>query len=328
MDTFYNIFATQGKANSLRCRIRQRTFYLFKNYIGTGVTLVLWAGLWICCPFGSREIPWIRSHLPATVLEALSAASRLCPWDIVCEVLHRRLPWQTLFFSTVRWGVVFSVAVYLFYLNPSRTAQLAFCLSLGTLLLAWNIRRGLLYFLLFIVVFVPLACSTSPFFSGRVNRGIQDMQMFGDAICSDDVHSLISDPAYLRIADGRLMLYYGLTQKIKEKPFFGYGMGETEKVCMDSNPKRIRNPHNEYLCIGIQSGLIGLSLFLLWLGTVFCLSFGRPTPWRNLGLFLVTALVVDSLFNCSLSYSSASRFYGILFAALFVADTVPPERSP
>ena len=307
---------------------RQRTFYLFKNSIGTGITLVLWAGLWICRPFASREIPWIRFWCPAVVLESLSAASRLCPWTIVGEVVRRHLPWQTIFFSAVRWGAVLGIAAYLFCLNSSRTAQLALCLSLGVVLLTWNLHRGLLYFLLFVIVFFSLAYALSPFAAKRIDSGIQDLQMMWTAYRSGDIDSLENDPTYRRIADGRLLLYYGLTRKIKEKPLFGYGMGDTEEIVMNSNPNRIRNPHNEYLCIATQSGLIGLSLFLLWIGSIFFLSFGQSTSWRNFGLFLVTVLVVDSLFNCSLSYSSASRFYGILFAALFVADVVVRRRSP
>jgi len=300
--------------------LAQRTIYLFKNNIGTGMALVLWTGLWICSPFVSREIPWIRSRLSAVVLESLSAASRLHPWEIVREVVRQRLPWQTILFSAVRWGAVGSVAVYLFCINPSRTAQLALCLSLGVLLFAWNFRQGILYFLLFVFVVFPLAYTLSPFFSEKVNKGVEDLRMFTNAYRSGDSTSLKSSSAYRKIGDGRLLLYYDLARKIKEKPLFGYGMGFVEHICLRSGTKWVPNPHNEFLCVGIQSGLIGLSLFLLWLGAIFFLSFGRPSPWKYLGLFFATALIVDSLFNCSLSFCLASRYFGLLFAALFVAD--------
>ena len=578
--------------------LHQRTIYLFKNTIGTGIALVLWAGLWMCRPFSSREIPWIRSRLPSTALEALSAASHLHPWTIVCEVVRRRLPWSTLVFSAIRWGIVLGVIAYLFFLSPSRTAQLALCLALCVLLLAWNFRLGLLHFLLFITVFFPSAYALSPFFYKKFDKGFQNAQMFWNSVRSGDVNSLNTNSDYFRVHDGRLLLYHGLAQNIWEKPIFGYGMGTMEDICRSINvklyvpaipqviatgvaggvqlnwntslgadrygiwrynettwtllafvrnttftdhtarggiaetyavhafrggncsdfdavtgtalpgehpdtlqvtatgivggvrldwtavpnadrydilrrgqtgwvlltsvtettfidpdarigiaeiyyirafegktcsaykrnvvataltnddletpqvfatgiaggvklewnavpgadlyeiqrrrgttwkslgrvtetaftdtaarigererytvrayrnsvcsnvvivtgtpmvsgvtlhPKGPANPHNEYLCIGIQSGLSGLVLFLLWLGAIFLLSFGKPTPWRNFGLFLVTVLIVDSLFNCSLSYSSASRFYGIFFAALFVADTVKRRNSP
>ena len=303
-----------------------QTCYLFKNYIGTGIVLVLWAGLWVCCPFSSREIPWIRSLLPSPVLESLSAASRLHPWDIVCAVVRRRLPWQSLVFSAIRWSVVLGITVYLYFINPSRTAQLALCLSLGVLLLTWNFRRGLFYFLLFAAVLFPSAYSLSPFFALKIDRGFQEARMFWDTLRSGEVESLETNPEYSRVRNGRLSLYYGLTQRVMEKPLFGYGMGGVEGFCLDSSAQQLPNPHNEYLCIGVQSGLAGIVLFLLWLGAVFCCSFNRPAPWRHLGLFIVTVLVVDSMFNCSLSYSSASRFYGILFAALFAADAVRRSR--
>ena len=308
--------------------IRQETFYFFKNYIGTGVSLVLWAGLWVCCPFSSRNLPWVRSRLPAVYLEALSAASYLHPWTIACEVVRRQLPWQSLAFAAIRWGIIVGVVAYLFYLNPARTSQLALCLSLGALLLAWDFRRGLLYFLLFVVVLFPSAYVLSPSFSRKVDRGTQDVRMFTAAVCAGEVESLRTDPDYLRVGDGRLMTYYDLAQTIKEKWLFGHGMGALDGASRDSGLRGVANPHNEYFCIGVQSGLIGLFLFLLWLSAVFFLSLRLSNPWRNLGIFLVTVLVVDSLFNCSLSYSSASRFYGILFAALFVAEVAQRGVSP
>jgi len=79
----------------------------------------------------------------------------------------------------------------------------------------------------------------------------------------------------------------------------------------------IRNPHNEYLGVAIQSGFIGLFLYCFLLATIFLVSFKQSAPWKELGIFIAVALIVDSLFNCAFSYSSASRFYGILLAVVF-----------
>ena len=119
------------------------------------------------------------------------------------------------------------------------------------------------------------------------------------------------------LANGRLLLYQGLLETVWEKPFIGHGMGMTEPVCLSVGTKRIRNPHNEYLGVAIQSGFIGLFLYCFFLATILLVSFKQSTPWKELGIFIAVALIVDGLFNCALSYSSASRFYGILLAVVF-----------
>ncbi len=228
----------------------RRTFFLFENDNTTGMVLLLWAGLWICCPFTLREIPWIRSRLSAAVRESLSAASRLHPGRVAVDVFRRQLPWQAIFFSTVRWGVVGGVACFLFCVNPFLPMQIALSLSLGVLLCVWNIRQGFVFLVFFVVVLFQ--------------------------------------------------------------------------------PERLANLPNESFAVASASGWIGLSLPLILLGTVFVLSFAKPSPWKSLGLFLATALIVDGVFNGSASLNSDLCFYGIFLAALFVADvklrSPQPER--
>ncbi len=291
--------------------------YFFKNSIGAGISLTLWAGLWICYPFCSREIPWIRRLLPTFCVDGMDAASRLHPWTIVREVFQRRLPCSTVFFSLIRWGVVLSVVYYLFCVNSSRTAQLSLLCSCVLLLILWNPRQGLVYSLLFSFLVLPAAYFLSPSFKTKILRGWQDVQMFTASLSSGNIDELERSREYRRVADGRLLLYEGLVEKIMERPIFGYGMGSTEEVCREANARKILNPHNEYLCVAVQSGFVGLSIYLLWLGGSIVLVFRLPSPWKQLGVLTITTLVIDGCFNCALSFSSASRYYGIILAMIF-----------
>ena len=297
--------------------LRQRTIYLFKNSIGTGMILVLWAGLWVCYPFSSRRIPWIRSLLPRSTIKAMSIASRLDPCAVCAEMFKCHVSWQVLFFSLIRWGIVLGTMFYLFCVSPSRTAQLAFGCCMACLFLLWNFRKGLCCIIVLGAIIVPLAHSTSPFFAKKFERGFQDFNMFADAFKVGESSELVTNKDYRRVADGRLLLYQDLLEKAWEKPFIGHGMGMTEPICLSVGTENVRNPHNEYLGVAIQSGFIGLFLYCFLLATVFLVSFKQSAPWKELGIFIAVALIVDGLFNCALSYSSASRFYGILLAVVF-----------
>ncbi len=311
--------------------VRTGGIYFFKNYIGTGISLVLWAGLWICYPFSSREIPWIRQRLSLKTLEAISAASRLRPWTICVDVFARRLPWQSLVWSLLRWGVIGSVAAYLFLANPSRTSQLTMLVSCAGLLLLWNWRNGLVYLLVTAALLIPLVYSTSSSFEKRVDAGIADARFFLASVLQGRSGELLHNTEYRAVADGRLLNYRQLAAKTREKPLFGFGMGVMDSICRTVSTMPLTNPHNEYLCIAIQSGWVGLMLYLALLGAGLIGAFRKTTPWKQLGVFVLLTLIVDGCFNCALSYSSASRFYGILLATVFVADLkrkrLPERRS-
>jgi O-antigen ligase len=296
--------------------LRQKSIYFFKNNIGTGITLVLWAGLWICYPFSSRRIPWVRSLLLPSTIVALSVASRLDPCTICIGVFKRRISWQALFFSLIRWGIVLGIMFYLFWLNPSRTAQLAFVCGMACLFLLWNFRKGVCAIALLGVIIIPLAYSTSPFVANKFERGYKDFNLFIESVMTGKSTELVENKEYRRVADGRLLLYQGLWEKALEKPFLGHGMGMMESVCLSVGTKTIKNPHNEYLGVAIQSGLVGLFLYCSLLVLIFRSSFQQSSPWKELGIFIIIVLVIDGCFNCALSYSSASRFYGILLAVV------------
>ena len=79
--------------------------------------------------------------------------------------------------------------------------------------------------------------------------------------------------------DVRFEFYKKAVILIQQKPFLGWGAGghEPELLRMSAQGNtpneqfKFANPHNEYLTWAVQTGLLGLSVFLYWLFVV----------WRN-----------------------------------------------
>jgi O-antigen ligase len=114
---------------------------------------------------------------------------------------------------------------------------------------------------------------------------------------------------------------------VKHNPILGTGMGtwadEYRKyVVSTSNTPKIAasggNPHQEYLLIASQLGLVGFALFIAWL--VCCATASRRLPRneRIAAQSLLVAFTVGCFFNSTLFDSATGHFFciglGILFA--------------
>lgn len=114
---------------------------------------------------------------------------------------------------------------------------------------------------------------------------------------------------------------------VKHNPILGTGMGtwadEYRKYVVSTpNTPKISplggNPHQEYLLMASQLGLIGLALFLTWLARCIFASKELPNNERIAAQSLLIAFIVSCFFNSTLFDSATGHFYciglGILFA--------------
>jgi hypothetical protein len=289
--------------------VKLSSLNLYRNTICFGMGLVLWAGLWICVPFTSRNIPLIRQFLPLSLLLGMKEAARTSLLDLIFFPFRKRRYALTLFLSLLRWGIIGFTCYYLFWLNPSRTAQMSFLGTISVLLLNWNWKKGGLFAVILCMVIVTLAQYHSPVFERKLDRTITDIKNF--------TNDLLNKTDSFRSRD-RLMLWKEIFPSICKKPAFGYGMerGRNEVLSQISS-KRV-DPHNEYINITLEFGLVGLSLFVLWLLFFFNRFRNNCSPCHYLGLFVATAIIIDCMYNGALSYNRESHLFCVLIGILYV----------
>ena len=114
----------------------------------------------------------------------------------------------------------------------------------------------------------------------------------------------------------RFHIFKASIQLIKDSPLFGYGIGDVQDQLdakyslMGLNlPKRKFNSHNQYLFICLNSGLVGLSIFLFFVFYVF------KTAFLKRDYFLLGILVfflVAFLFENVLSRQSGVILFSFL----------------
>ncbi|CFR05334.1 O-antigen ligase family protein [Yersinia kristensenii] len=111
---------------------------------------------------------------------------------------------------------------------------------------------------------------------------------------------------------------------IESAPILGHGAGGFW-LSLAPNQYSI-NPHNEYLMQTVQSGIVGLALFLGWMWCYFRSAWRLPTHIRNVLVALLSAYLACHLFNSFLLDSSEGHLFIILTAIVASYSALPPKE--
>lgn len=120
----------------------------------------------------------------------------------------------------------------------------------------------------------------------------------------------------------RLDFYYNTLQIVREHPLFGVGTGGLEAAFAQQTQGKdvlqTPNPHNEYLMITAQTGLVGLALLLYLFYTQWrCAPLLPTTLEQDAARGLVLAYMVNCLFNSALLDHADGLFFAFMTAVLF-----------
>lgn len=120
----------------------------------------------------------------------------------------------------------------------------------------------------------------------------------------------------------RLDWYYNTLQIIRQQPVFGVGTGgfpaAFTQQTQGKDVMQTRNPHNEYLMVTVQTGVIGLAFLLYLFYTQWRTAPLLDTPFeQDAARGLVLAYMVNSLFNSPLLDHADGLFFAFMTAVLF-----------
>jgi len=206
------------------------------------------------------------------------------------------------------WLIVYLAAVVnIFYIAPGRTGMFVF-VFLMVLFLIQRLRFiqcvfGLLVFCSALTLFYV----TSDNFSGRIHEVVKEVKAYE------------KDKSMTSIGQ-RFDWWITSFELIKKKPVLGYGTGSFPSIYKQTTKttrvKAMDNPHNEYLFITFQFGIIGLFLFLMLFLLQFLASRSLPTQKGMLLQGVLVAMLSGSLMNSLLFDSQQGHFYLLMSAAL------------
>jgi O-antigen ligase len=226
-------------------------------------------------------------------------------WSLHYAFINLRYRWL--------WLTVFFLSILnIFYIAPGRTGMLVFsCLMILFIFQRLSFKKCLAA-LLFFCAAITAIYWTSDNFSGRIDEVISEIENY--------------QPGKSRTSIGQRFDWYqtGILLVI-EKPLLGHGTGSypyvQKSVTADSRIKETDNPHNEFLFLTIQFGLLGLVLFFsLLVVQLFCAR-SLPASKQMLLQGVILAIVSGSLVNSLLFDSQQGHFYLFMSAALMSADS-------
>ncbi len=215
-------------------------------------------------------------------------------------------------------GVIALGSFNIFFMVAGRTGQVIFVgLALLFLLQRLPWKKAMIGGLLLGIVLAGFFFLSSSF-SGRIAEGVHDIEKYQ----TGDANTSIGQ---------RRQFWDNATHLWLAAPLIGHGTGsfarEYAALAQKTSALPSDNPHNEYLLIAEQTGVIGLTLLLALFGVMLWYSrkLGQPYGWLAQGLVLTMA--VSCLLNSSLLDMAEGHFFAF-FTAMFFAglDRHTPAR--
>ena len=175
---------------------------------------------------------------------------------------------------------------------------------------AWGWRQGTMVMVAGMLM-VSSMYMLSPRLHDRVETVKQEMQAW-----HPDLGNEVSS------AGQRLDYYYNTLQIVERNWWSGVGTGgfpdAYEEQIQGTNAIPTRNPHNEYLMISVQTGVLGLLLLLYLYYTEWRVAPLLESPYsQDAARGLVLAFIVNCTFNSALHDHADGLFFAFMSALWF-----------
>jgi O-antigen ligase len=197
----------------------------------------------------------------------------------------------------------------LFFIVEGRTGQLIFVALILLFAVQRLTRKGLLFSVVAIFIFLALFLNFSEKAS-RLREGFANTQAY-----------LQLQPEQTESSMGQRYTFWRYSLKlIAEKPLLGHGTGsfarEYERI---AEGERIitKHPHNEFFMIGVQLGLLGLCVYSGFLASQYYCSRNLPKEEKWLAQGVLLSLIITSLFNTPILDHTEGHWFASLIALCF-----------
>lgn len=220
-----------------------------------------------------------------------------------------------------RWAALaLACLLNLFFINTGRTGQLGFLVLLPLLAWRWGGHRALWASLVAAPLLGGLLLAAVPAIQDRAQASLEQIDAFraGGPQSGDGL---------------RLQYWQEATHFIQDAPAFGGGTGShahraREAASLKAQPpnRPPGNPHNEYLLILSQQGVVGLALLLLLWATQWRNASATDGFARGATQALLLLMASGDLFNSFLLDNLEGHFY--LLMTLAFAPAAQAKGAP
>ena len=248
---------------------------------------------------GTIESPFIfKNHITQSLLTALAA------YFLAIQAWQVKNWWRWLFILWILFGIFNIICM-----SPGRTGYLILFCLIFLLFYHFYHLRGIIIGSLFLVIVSTLAYFSSEILRQRVNDIKISLEHY--------------QQGQVAIESAELRLEFLINSSILaiQKPILGHGTGSFNYYYRQLAEKKgifaTTNPHNEYLMIMIQWGIVGLSLFIILLYAMWKVSNYLVTPQKMMAQGLVITIAVGCLVNCFWLDSTEGHIFAYLIGMFY-----------
>ena len=208
------------------------------------------------------------------------------------------------------WGGLLAAVIgNIIYIAPGRTGMITlFVLCILFIWQRFSWKKQVIGLLVFTLL-LSIAFYSSDNTRNRLDGALNDIRNYQPGISRSSLGM-------------RFDWWYDCVQLIREKPVFGHGTGsftlEHDRLIKGTSIKPTDNPHNEYLFITVQLGMVGLMAFLGLFITAWFDSLKQPPDRRRLAQGVIVSMMVGCLANSFLFDSHQGHYFAFLIALLCV----------
>jgi O-antigen ligase len=211
----------------------------------------------------------------------------------------------------VYWVLLAVMSFHILFLNHGRTGYIIYFSLL--LLAAWQQWRwkGFAIGCIVSVVLMGAMFLSSSTVQMRVHRAVQDVSVYDKGETNTSLGL-------------RFEFWKGALRVVQQHPVFGAGTGalQTELSRLQPPvPHLTNNPHNEYLSVAAQVGLLGLCVLLAIFYAAWKASLTLNPAMRRILQAVIVVIMIGSLANSWLLDTTEGHTF-VLFVILALASTV------
>lgn len=276
---------------------------------------------WATSQMATTEFAVFSTYLDQGVMSATVAA--------ICWHLRGLAPGR--FGKHVFIGISLLCLLNVLFVLVGRSGHVVVIVLLS-LAVMWELPKKYRWAVLVLpVVFFAAAAATSP----KVQKRVMAMSSEISAFSVAQGTSIVSGTS----SGIRLHFWHRSMQSIAESPVLGSGVGswsnEYDRIEKQYNPSGAKvnkrgNPHQEYLLWGVQLGMMGIVLFVVFLVAVFRDTAEGDNASARAAQSVLAALAVSCLFNSSIYDALIGDFFCValgLMLALTACSIKPSVAS-
>ena len=229
----------------------------------------------------------------------MAFAAYLCLFRVTVEHRYRWL-----------WAIFLLLIVYtMFFRSGGRSGYFVFLGLISLFFFQKLSGRGLFLATVSVLLLFGLAFTFSPVFKERMSIAFNEVKTY---------HQNDNTSVGLRMS----FVENGI-RLIKARPIFGTGTGSFAHKYAAANPGHpsilYRNPHNEYVHIAVQFGMLGLVMLLLLFGIPIWYSRFLPEELQYIVRGTVLSIALGCLANSWLLDTTEGHFYAYFIVLAFAA---------